>query len=505
MSRLTRRQFTGAVAGTALACRGARRLGRRARAETALRWFWWGNPERNKRTYAVVELYKQKHPDVAIEAETIGWDDYWPKMATQASGQNLADVVQMDYRYLFEYARRQQLEPLDDYIGNALDLSQLRRRASSTAAGSTASSTPCRGPATRSPASTTRTSCAELGITMPDHTWTWDDLRRIAGEIKKPAPESYWGVADKGHWEPMMEFFMRQRGKALYDEEGELGYDEEDVADYFGLWEGMRDEGLVPTPDDHRAGHHAAEHAAHAGTAAIDFAHSNQLVALQALNPHELGDEHVPEPAGRAAGAVSQALDADLDERRPARSRTRRSRSPRSSPPTWTPRRSCASSAACRATSGSRELLAEEADPAGEEDDRLSGDRRRQRLARCRRRRPRGPARSSKMLLRIYPELAFGRLDVADARQRSSIATRGGDPAPRLSADVDGRDAARRRRGGGRPCPRAPGAARGLRRRLAPQRRRLHVPAALAGRLLRPDLGADARLALSLVHATSTC
>jgi multiple sugar transport system substrate-binding protein len=299
MSRLTRRQFTG-VATTALATAALGGLGRSARAETTLRWFWWGNPERNKRTYAVVDLYDQQHPDIVIEAETIGWDDYWPKMATQASGRNMPDVVQMDYRYLFEYARRQQLEPLDDY-GDLLDLSQFDE--------SFLNSGRVGGQLYAVPWTSNSIACfydqeklTELGITMPDHTWTYDDLRRLASEVKKQGIENYWGVADKGHWEPALECFLRQRGKALYTEDGSLGYDVEDVADYFGLWQGMRQEGLVPTPEITVRDTELPNMPLTTGNAAIDFAHSNQLVALQSLNPHQLGINMFPNEAGAKPG-----------------------------------------------------------------------------------------------------------------------------------------------------------------------------------------------------------
>ena len=61
-------------------------------------------------------------PDVAIDPETYSWNDYWPKLATQAAGQNLPDVIQMDYRYIFEYARRGQLADLTPFVGKQIDL-----------------------------------------------------------------------------------------------------------------------------------------------------------------------------------------------------------------------------------------------------------------------------------------------------------------------------------------------------------------------------------------------
>ena len=56
-------------------------------------------------------------PASTIDPETYAWNDYWPKLATQAAGQNLPDVIQMDYRYIFEYARRGQLADLTPFVG----------------------------------------------------------------------------------------------------------------------------------------------------------------------------------------------------------------------------------------------------------------------------------------------------------------------------------------------------------------------------------------------------
>jgi multiple sugar transport system substrate-binding protein len=293
MTTLTRRRLGLVLAGSALGTTVLGMAGRPAWAETRLRLFWWGNPDRNKRTFEVVDLYKQKHPDIVIDAETIGWDDYWPKMATQAAGRNLADVIQMDYRYLFEYARRNQLEPLDDYIGKGLDVSNFDQ--------SFLDSGKVDGKLYAVPWTSNSTATfydkvklQELGIPEPDHTWTWDDLREIGRAVKAKAGANSWGIADKGHWEPMMEFFMRQRGKALYTEDGKLAYTQEDVADYFGLWDSFRSEGLLPPGDVTAQDRSLQKQPITLGYSAVDWAHSNQVVALQALNQHELGMTMLP-------------------------------------------------------------------------------------------------------------------------------------------------------------------------------------------------------------------
>lgn len=302
MLDITRRRLLGGIAGLAAAPLALGAFGRRALADTRLRLFWWGNPERDKRTFAVVDLYKTKHADVQVDAEAIGWGDYWTKMATQAAGRNMADVVQMDYRYLYEYARRGQLDALDDYPKDLLDLSQFdpgflnsgRFEGKLYAIPWTVNSITCYYD---------QGAFQELGITMPDWRWTWDDLRSVAREIKKRAPEGVAAVADKGLWEPGMEFFMRQRGKALYDAEGHIAFTEEDVADYFGLWSGFREEGLTPPADVTARDNGGLDQTPIVGRKSlIDFAHSNQVIALQALVPSELGMTMLPNLPGGTPG-----------------------------------------------------------------------------------------------------------------------------------------------------------------------------------------------------------
>jgi multiple sugar transport system substrate-binding protein len=302
MSNPTRRRVLGQTAGAVVASAAFGVTGRGARAAERLRLFWWGNPDRDKRTFKAIDLYKQMLPDVQVDAEAIVWNDYWPKMATQASGRNMADVVQMDYRYLYEYVRRGQLEPLDAYFGEKLDLSRFdqtfldsgRYEGKLYAVPWTVNSFACYYDSVR---------LKEFGVTMPDWRWTWDDLRTVAREIKKQAPAGYAAVADKGIWEPMLEFFLRQRGKALYTAEGEIAFTQEDVVDYFGLWDGMRQEGLVPAADITTRDIGGLDNLPLVGRkAAIDFAHSNQIIGIQALVPNELGVTMLPNLPGGKPG-----------------------------------------------------------------------------------------------------------------------------------------------------------------------------------------------------------
>jgi len=87
-----------------------------------LRLLWWGSQERADRTNKALAAYKQVKPDIDIAGEFAGWSDYWPRLATQVAGRNAPDLIQMDYRYIFEYARRGALAPLDEYLGKSLKI-----------------------------------------------------------------------------------------------------------------------------------------------------------------------------------------------------------------------------------------------------------------------------------------------------------------------------------------------------------------------------------------------
>ena len=90
--------------------------------DTRMRLTFWGSQARADRTYGVTDLYSAANPGTVIDGEFLAWNDYWPKLATQTAGGNAPDLIQMDYRYIVEYANRNAIAPLDEFVGNALQL-----------------------------------------------------------------------------------------------------------------------------------------------------------------------------------------------------------------------------------------------------------------------------------------------------------------------------------------------------------------------------------------------
>lgn len=301
---MNRRQFGGLLASTAaLSFSGS--LGAMAQGN-ALRLIWWGNPDRDRRTNEVVALYTAR-TGAEVLPETYGWGDYWQKLATQAAGGSLPDLIQMDYRFIFEYARRGQLAALDPYIGAQLQLDDFD--ANQLESGRVDGNVYGISMGANSHAHIYKKPVLDaLGVTLPDTTtWTNDDFMALGMSVKDQLPAGMYFTQNMGFIEPRLEGFVRQRGKALYTDDGQLGFELQDLKDYFGYWKAMQDEGLTPPADVQAldATGKMEESMIVSGKSLFGFIHSNQLVANQNLVTEELDMVMVP---GQEGGVPGQYL-----------------------------------------------------------------------------------------------------------------------------------------------------------------------------------------------------
>lgn len=295
MGTFTRRQFI-ASAGAGLALGMVSPLGF-AQNPVKLRCYWWGNPDRDRRTKALLDTYSQKS-GVQIAAESLGWGDYWTKLATQVAGGNAPDLIQMDYRYLFEYARRNTLLPLDkllplsDFSANDRNGGKVDGKLYAVNLGS------------NSKALVYDTSMlAKVGVTTLDPKWTWDEFSRIAAEISKINPGKYWGSEDNSRWEQGFEQWLNMQGKSLYNSDGQAAFTKDDVAGWFALWDKMRKAGAIAPADVGAVNNGKVEDfVVSRGVGAMSFVNSNQIVAFQALNKNNLSLSTFPRDKGGSSG-----------------------------------------------------------------------------------------------------------------------------------------------------------------------------------------------------------
>lgn len=161
-----RRRLLGALFGAPLATVGLAGCG--GAEETPvddglieLSVFWYGSTKRAELTEKALRLYSARNPRVSFRVTWQGFDGYYDRLATQAAGGNVPDLIQVDDTVLTEYARRDILLDLGGYAAdNRLDLRGLPRAWSATAR-STAAPWASRRPRPAPPWSTTAPCCAD--------------------------------------------------------------------------------------------------------------------------------------------------------------------------------------------------------------------------------------------------------------------------------------------------------------------------------------------------------
>ena len=307
MSKLTRRIFLGA-SGSVLALAA---IGRPAFAQSSeIRHFWWGNPERDKRTFAVIDIFNQKNPDINVTGETLGFADYFTKLTTQIAGGNMPDVIQQGYGVLFEYIANGAIVPLDDYVGKSLDISKMDQ--SAIDAGTVDGKFYALSIGANSHMAMFNTRLFEEAGVVPGtdfdpYGYTYDELAEFAAAIKEATgvPGTDDNTADYQNFSD----FVVQKGAMLFNEDGSYDPTQEIVEEYWSTWERIRNAGGTPPGPESAslAGvSDLAQMGVVTGKSAMTYLWSNQLVGLQGLMQDKLGAAMYPNTPDMVPGSIVQ-------------------------------------------------------------------------------------------------------------------------------------------------------------------------------------------------------
>jgi multiple sugar transport system substrate-binding protein len=278
-----------------------------AKAATSMRFLWWGSKERTDRTLDAIKQYGAKHSDISIEGESFGWDNYWTRLATQTAGGNAPDLIQMDYRYIFEYARRGTLLDFTPYMGKSLQIDDFG--AANIDSGKVDGKLYGINLGVNSSMAVLNVDAwKESGVEPPHDGMTWDQFADTCAKLTATRKRrAFYGSQDASGLEPAFECWLRQRGKALYAADGKLGFDAKDAGDWFAFWSHMRDTKACVPADVQALDQLTIETSMIAlRKAAVSFAHSNQFVAIQGISKEKL--DIIAYPNAGAGGKPGQYL-----------------------------------------------------------------------------------------------------------------------------------------------------------------------------------------------------
>lgn len=194
-----------------------------------LRIAWWGNPTRDERTQAVIDLYTELNPNVTFETEPVGWSGYWDKLATQTAAGSLPDIIAQDFAFIGQYINKGVLADLTPYTKNgALDLSDISDSILQGGKGENGLyGIPLGMNALGYCYNTRLMGNAHIDSIDPD--WTWDDFDKMVEDVyKSTGVQSETPIWDDPKF--MLEYLLRQNGMKLYSDDGKsLGFSYNDV------------------------------------------------------------------------------------------------------------------------------------------------------------------------------------------------------------------------------------------------------------------------------------
>ena len=215
-----------------------------------IRFSWWGNEARNNATIEAIRLYESLHPGTKIIPEYGAVDGYVTKMQAQIAAGNAPDIFTMSPEDLPTYAD----------IGGCADLNGLIDVSTHNPKVARACSIDGKMYGVNLSLNANviiynKTLADELGITMPEDDYTWEDLVALLADVYQKSGGKTYGMVDLRMVKPLETFIsawnMTQRGKEppFPWTNSEMIIKGEDIAAYMDFWSKVPKGVLLP-PDE---------------------------------------------------------------------------------------------------------------------------------------------------------------------------------------------------------------------------------------------------------------
>ncbi|WP_419955587.1 ABC transporter substrate-binding protein [Neobacillus niacini] len=210
-----------------------------------IRFTWWGDTKRHEVYNGIVDRFEEKYPNIKVKREFGGWPEYWEKLTTQIAGGNAPDVVSMHQFYVSDYARRNALLELSEYVSNDT-INQKDFAESVVNSGKVDDKLYMIAQGVTMPAWVYNPALFDkLGVEYPDPNWTYEDFRNKVLELKE---KGIWGVSDMsgGQPQPNFRYFVRANGQDLYTKDGKLGFTKDVLVKWWTMWDELRKAEAIP-------------------------------------------------------------------------------------------------------------------------------------------------------------------------------------------------------------------------------------------------------------------
>jgi len=256
-----------------------------AEEQVTIRVHWWGSQTRHDRTLEVIKMFEEQHPNIKVQPEFSSFEEYWKKMAAEAAGGNLPDVMNQNFgEYLSQYTSRDLLYDLSEFIADGtIDTANISQDVLES--GSVDGKPYAISLGTNAFGVVYNPQLIEqAGAKLPALGWTWNDYVDVA---KKVAEVTDYGVNNLAMSDldkfRAFEVMLRENGQQVFNDEATgLGFADDKVfVDFISMELDLIKAGAMPPMDVAAEYNKSLEDSliVH-GKVGMDMAWSNQMVAL---------------------------------------------------------------------------------------------------------------------------------------------------------------------------------------------------------------------------------
>ncbi|WP_460796803.1 ABC transporter substrate-binding protein [Microbacterium sp. GXF0217] len=205
---------------------------------------FWGNDVRAELYNEAIAAFNEEYPNITVNASFLDFPSFWEKRQTEAAGKNLPDVMQFDYSYLRQYSENGLLLDLEPYLGSVIDTEALPQNILDIGV--------VGGVTTAIPTSTnawglfTNPVFLEKAGVEEFAGGDWEDYVDWMGDVTQAGGGAFWGGTDYTGRIQNFEIQLRAEGSYLFSEDGEPGFDEERLTEFWESGAAMRDGVTVP-------------------------------------------------------------------------------------------------------------------------------------------------------------------------------------------------------------------------------------------------------------------
>lgn len=191
---------------------------------------------------AIAEAYRKDHPDVTIEVQATGWDEYWTKLEGSAISNTMPDIFWMHSNQMFKYADNGILADCSEIV-NPDEYSEISVE---NARGSDGKIYGVPKDKDMIALLYNKELFDAAGVSYPDESWTWPDMETASARIReKTGKYGYMAFSHDqlGYWN-----FVYQNGGRILNEDGSAAcYTEEATADAIRYYVALQGNDWCPT------------------------------------------------------------------------------------------------------------------------------------------------------------------------------------------------------------------------------------------------------------------